>query len=251
MAFVVCALIMYLLWWHKPFGVESRTSITVIIYKENVTGDVADNPRLEPSYFGLKGRIRPELIQKIGFDKVKQNYVQDREFYKADLTWDEFLNIFLGGINDFSKTRLIEFRKALGIMVRNVFGNPDFAKLPREQTRTIAFYATSMLFSALHVAAWNWEFPSSTVKELWRIFAIAAAGTGLVTILMAIVVFTFDINMVGLVGKVILVFFLFSLPFVYVVSRMGLVVLIFYCFSSMPAGVYETVNWVQFLPHFS
>jgi hypothetical protein len=210
MAFVVCALIMYLLWWHKPFGVESRTSITVIIYKENVTGDVANNPRLEPSYFGLKGRIRRELIQKIGFDKVKPNYVQDREFYKADLTWGEFCDIFLGGIDDFSKKRLIEFGKALGIMVRNVFGNSDFAKPSREQTRTIAFYATSMLFSALHVAAWNWEFPSSIVRELWRTFAIAAVGTGPLTIFSTIFLFGLDTTILELIGGVLIYFLLLS-----------------------------------------
>jgi hypothetical protein len=104
-----------------------------------------------------------------------------------------------------------------------------------------------MLFSALHVAAWNWEFPSPIVRELWRAFAIAAAGTGPVTIFTAVFVFILEINMPKLFGG----FWAYFLLFVYIASRIGLVVLIFYCFSSMPAGVYETVNWVQFLPHFS
>jgi len=263
MAFVVCALTMYLLWWQKPFGVESRISVTLIVHKESVTRAVADNQSYDsPIYHGrvpwwstAADQRRQELIQRVDFDQVKpDNAQEDREFYQADLNLFKLFGLIFQGDpskQSASKTDFIEAGEALRIMVGNVFGNPDFVKPPRELTATLALYATGTLFSALHVAAWNWEFPSSTVKELWRIFAIAAAGTGLVTILMAIVVFTFDINMVGLVGKVILVFFLFSLPFVYVVSRMGLVVLIFYCFSSMPAGVYETVNWVQFLPHFS
>ena len=38
---------------------------------------------------------------------------------------------------------------------------------------------------------------------------------------------------------------------VYIISRLGLIVLVFYCFSSMPASVYKTVDWTNFLPHFS
>ena len=247
MAFVVCALIMYLLWWHKPFGVESRASVTVITCKENVTRAVTDSPRLVSPYSGLGGRSQRVLIQKINFDQVEPDNTQEnQEFYQADLTWDNFFEIF---INDFSKTTLIEFRKALGIMMRNVFGNPDFAKPPREKTKTIVFYATGTLFSALHIAAWNWEFPSSAVRELWRIFAITAAGTGPVIILITIAVSILD--MPKHTDNFVIILLFFFLPFVYAASRMGLMVLIFYCFSSMPAGVYETVNWVQFLPHFS
>jgi hypothetical protein len=43
--------------------------------------------------------------------------------------------------------------------------------------------------------------------------------------------------------------FFFFLGVTYVVARLGLIVLIFYCFCSMPAGVYETVHWTDFLPH--
>jgi hypothetical protein len=269
MAFVVCALTMYLLWWHKPFGVESRTSVTVIGHKESVTRTVADNLRLYPdesskvfwsmTEIGMireierreENSFRRELLQKIDFDRGQPDNAQkDREFYEADLTWDRFLDLFARSIATSSKSGLIDFGKALGIMVRNVFGNPDFTKPPLEQTRTLALYATGMLFSALHVAAWNWEFPSSTARELWRIFAIAATGAGPVTILVVLVILAlddFEISTLESVAK----FLIFFLLFVYVASRIGLVVLIFYCFSSMPAGVYETVNWLQFLPHFS
>jgi hypothetical protein len=32
--FVVCALVMYLLWWDKPFNVERRATIAAIIYDD-------------------------------------------------------------------------------------------------------------------------------------------------------------------------------------------------------------------------
>ena len=36
----------------------------------------------------------------------------------------------------------------------------------------------------------------------------------------------------------------------YVVARVTLLVLTFYCFASMPASVYERVDWTGFIPHF-
>ena len=40
-------------------------------------------------------------------------------------------------------------------------------------------------------------------------------------------------------------------PMIYIISRLGLIFLVFYCFSSMPAAVYKTVNWNTIFPHFS
>jgi hypothetical protein len=262
MAFVVCAPTMYLLWWQKPFGVESRISVTLIVHKESVTRAVADNQSYDsPIYHGrvpwwstAADQRRQELIQRVDFDQVKpDNAQEDREFYQADLNLFKLFGLIFQGDpskQSASKTDFIEAGEALRIMVGNVFGNPDFVKPPRELTATLALYATGTLFSALHVAAWNWEFPSSTARELWRIFAITATGTGPVLFLFVFAVFALgevNINTPDVVFGIVL----FSLPFVYAASRIGLVVLIFYCFSSMPAGVYETVNWVQFLPHFS
>lgn len=194
MAFVVCALIMYLLWWHTPFGVERRVSTPVIAQKERIERVVADN-LLFYSEEGQHWRER-RLLQKVNFDRVNPRKAErSREFYQEDLTFEMFMMLLISGkpINDsFAKRRLIELRKALGIMLRNVFGNPDFAKPPRGLTRTIVLYASGMLFSALHVAAWNWEFPSSTSRELWRIFAIAATGTGPVTILAMLAINEFN-----------------------------------------------------------
>jgi hypothetical protein len=262
MAFVVCALTMYLLWWHKPFGVESRAFVTVIAHKESITRTVADEIGRDSGHSSMTSiweiqdsRVirypQRQFLRKIAFDRVRpDNAQEDREFYKADLTWNKFLDLFTRGVGEFSRTGLADFGKALGVMVRNVFRNSDFVEPPLKQTRTLALYATGMLFSALHIAAWNWEFPSSTARELWRIFAIAATGTGPVTILVGLVIVALEGPDLG-IPEIFTVCIVYFLLFVYIASRIGLVVLIFYCFSSMPAGVYETVNWVQFLPHFS
>ncbi|KAN0092364.1 hypothetical protein V8E51_018211 [Hyaloscypha variabilis] len=263
MAFVVCALTMYLLWWHKPFGVESRTSLTVIVFTDSDKKRLAtqlssrysssSTPRLPLTlYFeemlGVQSRREP--TEKASVHKFAMHKAQmDHEFYEKDMNLEDFENILVDS-DLFSWKELVELGKALWIMIRNILGNSDFAELSREVARTLALYATGTLFSALHLAAWNWEFPSSTVRELWRIFAVTATVTGPATIIVLFAVRVLEdsgILILNLLPALLIWLFLF----VYVAFRIGLVVLIFYCFSSTPAGVYKTVNWLQFLPHFS
>lgn len=266
MAFIVCALTMYLLWWHKPFGVESRAYLTVIAHsdsdKETLAIRLSESYSLRSSlsanyssflYFReiLGVPSRGVSIEKDSDDRVRTHLAQeDREFCEADMTFGYFIRIFLDGFADISGNHLVKLGKALWAMVRNVFGNSDFAEPHREQTRTLVLYATGMLFSALHLVAWNWEFPSPTVRVLWRVFAIIATSTGPVTILFVSALLALN-SFVDDIPEFVVMFPTYFLVFVYSVSRIGLVVLIFYCFSSMPAGVYKTVNWLQFLPHFS
>ncbi|KAL3476637.1 hypothetical protein BJX99DRAFT_270308 [Aspergillus californicus] len=39
---------------------------------------------------------------------------------------------------------------------------------------SMLFYATAIVFSAIHLIAWNWDFPSSTNQVLWRTFSLMA-----------------------------------------------------------------------------
>ncbi len=38
----------------------------------------------------------------------------------------------------------------------------------------IALYLTGAIFSAIHLVAWNWEFPSPLIQTLWRCFGTLA-----------------------------------------------------------------------------
>lgn len=207
MAFIVCALVMYTLWWDKPYDVEHTT--TIIVHDISI-GEGAEQPRL-PFEYG---------------DRV------------ADLSLDMFFSI-------------------LGTTMSSILlGAADFKDEWRKVIQSLAFYGTATVFSAFHIAAWNWEFPSSTVRTLWRSFGVAATSTGPLTLLPFLVLGLIEPSPRGKYSIVRVVIglmfsFMYSFMLVYVISRLALIVLIFYCFSSMPAGVYETVDWTKFLPHFS
>ena len=202
MAFIVCALVMYTLWWDKPYDVEHTT--TIAIWEE------------------------PKPERRLTFT------YEDRV---ADLSSDTFMDMMWGFITDktFSEIRVSddEWRRLI---------------------QSLAFYGTGTVFSAFHIAAWNWEFPSSTVRTLWRSFAVTATGTSPLTLILPLQLLErFGprpdrvSNIVGYIWGALLL----SFGLAYTISRLALIVLIFYCFSSMPAGVYETVDWTKFLPHFS
>jgi hypothetical protein len=217
MAFIVCALIMYMLWWDKPFGVERRTTLTVITHDLDV---------------------KKWLETALG--------AQSRADHIHDLTLDGLLNMPAKDMGSSTREDLRDVVYAFRSMVKNIFKKSTIYP-PRKASKSITFYTTSTLFSALHISAWNWDFPSSIARTLWRTFGVAATGTGPFTIFLLVFISgsTDDFAWKS-VSAIILLFGL-----IYIVSRLGLVVLIFYCFSSMPAGVYETVAWTTFLPHFS
>lgn len=126
-----------------------------------------------------------------------------------------------------------------------------------ENIRTIIVNTIAMLFSAIHLAAWNWEFPRPVSRTLWRIFGITSTVSGpLAMSLMVLGAYSGEIpeiistsfdDMVMLFTIIIVAL----IVVLYTVSRIGLIVLVFYSFSSLPVGVYDTVEWTTYLPHFS
>ncbi|KAH8895895.1 hypothetical protein GQ53DRAFT_804068 [Thozetella sp. PMI_491] len=111
-------------------------------------------------------------------------------------------------------------------------------------------------FSAIHLAAFNWEFPQPLIQTLWRYFSVAA--------LVSAVYPVFVVIFFSYVGKQLSTFgswmerayrvaryILYVLVVINLVSRLALVALTCYCFTSMPASVYTDIDWTIWYPHFS
>ena len=110
MGFVVCALIMHVLWWNKPFDVDQRTIIQ-LDYPERFL------VRLE----------QDELLPGA-----------------AQFTWR---------VSDVGPINM-----------------DNIVKDERIELQALVFYASALIFSGIHIAAWNWKFPSSLIRTLWRIY---------------------------------------------------------------------------------
>ncbi len=115
---------------------------------------------------------------------------------------------------------------------------------------TIAVYLTGTIFSAIHLAAWNWDFPSPLIQTLWRYFGLLALAMCLLPMLVMPLA-SHAANTRWEIRLTLLVFCMCLQSLVYAVSRVALIVLTFYCFKSMPAAVYEPLDWTRFIPHYS
>ena len=223
MAFIICALAMYGFWWHKPFNVERRHVVVKLIRGDGT--DVSVLPRAASH--------EPELPRE-GYSREP---FRDLDGRVPDVKLnDDFWN-----------------------MLRPDFKVPLFpltAESLLQLLPMVAFYATGALFSAVHLLAWNWAFPSPLSQFLWRYSAITALTTSPGTLYTTAVVTAGRtlgrILRIGLpdVLSIFTVAITFLILVAYVASRVILLFLTFYCFVSMPASTYRRIEWAAFIPHF-
>jgi hypothetical protein len=118
-------------------------------------------------------------------------------------------------------------------------------------------------YAGVHLLAWSFDFPTRAEQILWRVSCLTMAGS--------MVVFWIFINrrFYQLVAymwpwkkleleKVVaerqrvstIQIMLGAVTFLaYLLARLCLIVQVFITLRKMPLGVFETVNWVAFLPH--
>jgi hypothetical protein len=206
MAYVVCAFITYILWWHKPFDVEQ--SYTIILSEPAVPSPPRDFVH---------------ICDCSTVNDIFNSQVPDSTTRVPDLTTMTADAIFY---------------------------------VPERSTNLtvwspVALYLSATAFSAIHIGAWNWEFPTPVARALWRAFSVIATTSSILPLLRGFISGYLQLRGRGVLWvKRMAVFSVFSL-FCYVVARLALLVLTFYCFSSMPQRVYTELDWTAWLPHFS
>jgi hypothetical protein len=100
--------------------------------------------------------------------------------------------------------------------------------------------AICLVFGALHVAAWNFHFPSFTERLLWRISSVG------VTVIPVVIVVIFDwLSESQLKGSFTWIAALF-----YTLFRLYMFVEMFASLREVPASVYQTPQWSQYFPSF-
>jgi hypothetical protein len=213
LAFIFCAIVMHIFWWNKPFDVETRR----VFARTASQGTGMPSPNI-PSMEDLV-MSDEKLLQK----RVK------------DLPLDTFLALIYDMV-DFE-----DYDKDL-----------TSASQPlRLNLASIALYLTSTGFLAIHLAAWNWEFPSLVIRSLWRWSNLGALLTSLLPLVFNLLqkyfrflpenaFFSYTIILMGLLSLL-----------AYIVSRLVVLILTFYCLSSMPESAYDTLDWLAWVPHFS
>ncbi|KAM5520567.1 hypothetical protein FOXYSP1_14457 [Fusarium oxysporum f. sp. phaseoli] len=115
-----------------------------------------------------------------------------------------------------------------------------------------SLYIASTTFLAIHLAAWNWEFPSTVVRSLWRWINLSILVTSFTPL---ILFFQQDLgprrDTLNKLYEGTLFAILLIAGATYIISRFAVLGLTFYCLSSMPENAYATLDWLVWVPHFS
>jgi hypothetical protein len=93
-------------------------------------------------------------------------------------------------------------------------------------------------FNACHLVGWNFEFPTNIEALLWKTATVCCLILPLVYAMKSLVLPNENEEWPLIV----------FLP-LYGLIRLYLIVEVFFRLRRVPAGVYQTVQWAQFLPH--
>jgi hypothetical protein len=256
-AYILCAVLMYGYWWDKPFGVEHvvvvqlrgswdqlhGTELDIVVPLHNLDDSIQRNISNSSTISALGNAASSS--QNSAFRDPVSSALDSNSATSSNSSEPSSTQIWARE-NDFHGHDLGN------ILV--IFKITDDGIIVDDLKGPAIFYGTATIFSAIHLAAWNWDFPSSVFKWLWRGFAIGAVFSGFLQ-LCSQTIWSFIGVWVDRERLPRLRIWLYSFSNIiclalYVICRIGLMVLTFVLFFSMPAKVYDTVSWTNYFPHF-
>jgi len=99
-----------------------------------------------------------------------------------------------------------------------------------------------VIYGGLHTVAWDAHFPSYAEQILWRVSALFIIGWSTILFLVLLDYLPDELNFIQEL-------FTFFALVVFFAPRLYLVIEAFISVRSLPVGAYQTVDWVEFLPH--
>jgi hypothetical protein len=216
LAFTSCAVVIYGLNWERPKGVQ--VPYTLLRYKED---------------------IPPSVLQHLRSDMRHSALV-------------DFVGFLVGGF------RILDARrKTPGAPLLNCVSYfTTTSKVASGGTATthdlIGLVIGSVIFGAIHITAWNFAFPTSTERAIWRVASIYCTSTGFVFITMVVCALILDKFEILWRGD-LLDYLLDRAPqlfcFGYVVARLFMIVETFRTLFFLPPSAYIATWASSNVPH--
>jgi hypothetical protein len=124
---------------------------------------------------------------------------------------------------------------------------------PRDWIPQAAFALVTSCYGGLHIAAWNFSFPSKNEQILWRVSALLIAGAFFLVILFVLFAWAVSLDdwpedyydgvrfLIGIAGGGLLA--------AYCLARLFIVLEAFISLRRLPLSAYDTPRWTTLLPH--
>ena len=298
-AHVVCALVMYVIWWHKPRQVESPTLLRsdrlwpLVMYMflasrmsgetpqckrrslSNPVPELQTRAYVEDSYlsdigskaesentrgeFKLRGNDQ-EPASPIPEDETKTRQWQLAA--KAVSLYPALQARFTPGEQDSAFQRPAYFDPYLDELIQpHALDWPNAGLLRRTQSLIMGMtlWGASMAYGAIHVAAWDYFFPTYLEQLFWHLSSVwvtFCAAFWLLTNMLAHlfpfidrVWIAYNDRKLGWFSFGLITLLCILCGVSYIVSRAYLVVEAFVSIRRVPSDVYKTPAWSQVFPH--
>ncbi|KAI0632169.1 hypothetical protein C8Q77DRAFT_1074230 [Trametes polyzona] len=213
-AYVACTLVYYLLWLHKPYGVNERVAVRVPPLPEatRITALAVEEPPADAST-AKEGR-----------------------------RWARPFRVCWAVV----RGRLLEPK--LGETDRLHGSERMWQSSPYMTLGSLVAAVASVVVGLAHLACWDVEFPNTSGRALWR--ACTGALIALPIAVFAIILGAALLDrrwVTEAMNKMAL-----TMIVVYCMARLVLLILLGHSFQSLPKGVYDTqsVAWLSFIPFF-
>lgn len=228
-AFTICTVASYLFWLEKPLNVEGHVNLSITTRMSEIlknAGSTAKEPYVDTPMDFVGGCGIPQGPGTWG----RRHYLP-----------------FFGSLEARPLQRM-----------------PDDYTPPPVTIRLASLqWALSVIHCAIHVAGWNYSFPTSIEKCLWRSASVALLAVlfvfGLVLVIAVRPWFDYRLILLGIWEKTTISKskwrrWALSIPataaaLLYVVARLVLLVQAAAALRSMPCSVYKTVGWTDKIPH--
>jgi len=306
-AHVVCALIMYVLWWHKTRQVESPTIIKgdwlpLAAYMYLASRMSGEKP---PGRFANFRTATPELAKLAYFEGPEALNDSHHVIHRLNtvdsavngqfklLVDDKPLEHCREPMSPAPNMQLTSELKRLAVeavvrypVLNSLFTHPIDMKDPRysipyvselvqpnaldlpndgllRRTQSLimgmVLWGASMAYGAIHVAAWDYFFPSALEQLFWRMSSIwvtFCAAFWLVTNLLAHVFplidrvwVAYNHRKLGWLSTTVITLLCVLCGVSYLSSRAYIVVEAFVSIREVSKAVYDTPSWSQVFPH--
>ncbi|KAG1814684.1 uncharacterized protein BJ212DRAFT_346804 [Suillus subaureus] len=206
-----------LLWWNKPKDVRCP-------YAVHWTGNRANIPR-------------PCTLT---YEKANPEFSLD--------SWHHYLIILIYPLRSLMGTAVtISPRSVRERRIPYLGGYDNDDRHDRNHVITLFLGCFSAVITGvLHCLGWSYLFQGHTEQILWRVTSIVTASTSIPLLLIFGWVILFDVTQDSWVVR----FSVVTVAFIYVTTRITVIVLISSSLRSLPPGIYDTVAWTTFVPHF-
>lgn len=205
----------YILAWWKPKSIETATVIELQKASPDVTDDSQDRAYEPPEVTALLERVPPRRFKSSGPD------VRDL------VRQGSFFSIELGKLGSY-------------LRILRSTENQNFPML-------VCCLVLSIPPGAIHIAGWNFAFPTAVDTWLWRSSSIASTGVGPAILFIYLVVAIFN-NVRDTISVYIRAVIL-TLGLTYAAARVLIVVLMIRLLFYLPADAFQATSWSMSIPH--